>query len=135
MAVEADGNLLQGKDSSYGRVYIQDSGRENSFPDKQNGKLVNKVHDRGAKKGVKDVQRRKSPVRGGNPQQTLKWHLAARVFTKWVFLFIIVAGFGKNLWYWTMEPSAKNTVGLGDVVSEGQIAEIEEFLKKTMKML
>ena len=72
MAAEADGNLLQGKDSSYGRVYIRDSGRENAFPDQQNGKLVNKVHDRGAKKGVKDVHRSKIPVHSGNPQQTSK---------------------------------------------------------------
>ena len=92
--MEADGNLLQGKDSSYGRVYIQDSGRENALPDQQNGKLVIKVHDRGVKKGVKDVHRSKILVRGGNPQQTSKWHLAARVFTKWVFLFIILAEFG-----------------------------------------
>ena len=55
---------------------------------------MNKVHDRGAKKGFKDVHRSKIPVCGGNPQQTLKWHLVARVFTKWVFLFIILAEFG-----------------------------------------
>ena len=71
----------------------------------------------------------------GNPQQTLKGHLAAKVFTKWIFLFIILAGFGQTLWYWTMKHSSKNTVGLGDVVSEGQLAELEEFLKKMMKML
>ena len=34
-----------------------------------------------------------------------------------------------------MKPSAKNTASLGDVVSEGQIAGLEEFLKKTTKML
>ena len=66
MAAKVEGNLLQGKDSSYGRVYIQDSGRENALPDQQNGKLANKVHDWRAKKGVKDVHRSKSPVRGGN---------------------------------------------------------------------
>ena len=103
MAAEADGNLLQGKDLSYGRVYIRDSGRENALLDQQNGKLANKVHDWGAKKGVKDVHRRKSPVRSGNPQQNSKWHLAARFFTKWVFLFIILAEFGQTLWYWTMK--------------------------------
>ena len=75
------------------------------------------------------------PLGFGNPQQNSKGHLAARVFTKWVFLFIILVGFGQTLWYWTMKPSAKNTASLGDVVSEGQIAELEEFLKKTTKML
>lgn len=39
------------------------------------------------------------------------------------------------MWYWTMKPSAKNTAGLGDVISEGQITEMEEFLKKMTKML
>lgn len=135
LVAEADGNLSQGKDSSYGRVYVRDSGRENALPAQQNGKLANKVHDQGVKKGVKVVHRSKSPVRGGHPRKTSKWHLTAKVFIKWVVLFLILGGLGQILWYWTMKPSAKNTVGLGDVVSEGQIAELEEFLKKTTKML
>lgn len=135
LAAEADGNLSQGKDSGYGRVYIRDSGRENALPAQQNGKLANKVHDQGVKKGVKVVHRGKSPVRGGSPQKTSKWHLAARVFTKWVILFIFLGGIGQTLWNWTTKPSVKDTVGLGDVVSEGQIAELEDLLKTTTKML
>lgn len=137
VAAEADGNLSQGKDSGYGRVYVRDFGRENALPPQQNGKLANKVHDhdQGVKKGVKVVHRSKSPVRGGSPRTTSKWHLAARVFTKWVMLFIFLGGIGQTLWNWTMKPSVKDTVGPGNFVSEGQIAELEDLLKTTTKML
>uniref|UniRef100_A0A0C9S311 TSA: Wollemia nobilis Ref_Wollemi_Transcript_15958_1944 transcribed RNA sequence n=1 Tax=Wollemia nobilis TaxID=56998 RepID=A0A0C9S311_9CONI len=68
-----------------------------------------------------------------SPKGGSKWQLVGGVFTRAFMVFILVAGLGTTLWNWSLKnPSG---VVVPHEVSEGRIAELEKFLKKTTKMM
>ncbi|KAH9295129.1 hypothetical protein KI387_038717, partial [Taxus chinensis] len=75
--------------------------------------------------------------RNSSKAAAAKLQLVGNVFTKTFMMFILVAGMGTTVWNWSLhrnEPSGL-VMQPGMSVSEGRISELEEFLKKTTKMM
>ena len=65
--------------------------------------------------------------------------LADRVFTKAFIVFILVAGLLSTVWHWGLYTDSgsnlKVAVPLEVLASESRILELQDFLKKTTKMM
>lgn len=82
----------------------------------------------------------KSPKSHYNPSASRsRWQLARRVFTKAFMVFILVAGLGSTVWHWSSYTNSGSNsevaVPLEVFASESRFLELQEFLKKTTKMM
>lgn len=135
-----DGNLSQGKDSSPGKNIVQekDDIRKNALDCQQvNDRLVSRINgsNQAVRKGVSALSRAKSPVRSGKPSKISRTSKAIRIFVKWLVLLAIIGGFGWGMWNGVANRKPKYDVYLHDVAAEGRFAELEQFSRKTTKML
>eukprot|EP01018_Ginkgo_biloba_P025681 Gb_11080 [translate_table: standard] len=130
----------QEKDYGHGKDFVQEKYfghdtnlRETILDSHPNAKSPNKANNQAVKKAMKISHRGKSPVRAGGTSKISKLHLMARIFTKWFLLFTFLGGIGHTVWNWTTQsPSTPNPK---DFLYEGRVAELEDFLKKTTKMM
>lgn len=89
------------------------------------------------------TRRSKSPENRQSPKSPSasrsKWQFADGVFTKAFIVFILVAGLLSTVWHWGLYTDSgsnlKVAVPLEVLASESRILELQDFLKKTTKMM
>lgn len=141
---EEDTTMSQTPDYNYGRDLSHTIRGETVLESIPNGRIApNPVKMNLKSPRAKSPENRKipkSPNRPNKPNASRsKWQLVASVFTKAFMVFILVAGLGSTAWHWGLYTNSGSNsevvVPLDVVASESRFLELQEFLKKTTKMM
>eukprot|EP01018_Ginkgo_biloba_P038110 Gb_33230 [translate_table: standard] len=131
VVTEEDITLSQTAEIAYGKDLSHTIRGETVLESIPNNKIASNPKDVHGKKNLKSP-RPKIP----NPKSSKsKWHLVSTVFTRTFLVFVLVAGLGSTVWNWTMNSPSPADIPAGGFQPEGRIMELEEFLKKTTKMM
>lgn len=138
---EEELNLSQTADYTYGKDLSHTIRGETVLESIPNGRIAsNPVKMTLKSPRPKSPENPKNPKSHSKPSSRMsKWQLAARVFTKAFMLFILVAGLGSTAWHWGLiansGANSEVAVPLELFASESRILELQDFLKKTTKMM